>query len=656
MKKFLKPLLVLSLFVTSTSVLSTQCSQKNPEPSNPIDKKPTPEPKEPVTDPITPPVSNPNPEPNPGQPINEYEMPDASNIVTNPMSLTEENKQAIVSGLSAQNAKLVFNAADDTLRLNDTNNTFVALLNEDGIFQEFKLINKAFAGNEITNEEITNNKLIDVDSFDAQTNTVVISYKATRPADGYIAVGSSVYTSIFTLDFSGNAVQPVEKDITTLYNNILVSLPLSGDLKTQVLAKLNAHENIAYMYTDRTVGLDKKKGPAFLKFKSEFENDEFQLVNDVEKEFTYKNKKYPNSFLNYEYNAQTQTLTVKYKLTVRNEDKTFDYSNDNLYTSVVKLNIVEESSIEESVNGSDNPSTPPSSGNGETPSNPNPEPSQPTQPVTANGLRYDASNNYYAQADGKMGDELYDALLTIQNSHFGGVRSYGALGTFYDQYNAFKDKYFEKDNTLLDIYSENPNGRDPYTFHDFQWGKRSSARDEGEGTNKEHLIPQSWFNKESPMVSDAHHVWPTDIKVNANRGNFPHDNVNDTAKTSRNGGKLGRNSIGETTFEPIDAFKGDIARAYLYFTVTYRNRNLNQKSNSIFSNTKPYIKDHYYQTYKNWVSTDSISQFDIDRNNETARYQGGLRNPFIDYPDLIDSLEGRKPFVNRGILVGLENS
>ncbi|UUM20517.1 endonuclease [Mycoplasma sp. 2045] len=656
MKKFLKPLLVLTLFVTSTSVLSTQCSQKNPEPSNPIDEKPTPEPKEPVTDPITPPVSNPNREPNPGQPINEYEIPDASNVVTNPMSLTEENKQAIVSGLSAQNAKLVFNAADNTLRLNDANNTFVALLNDDGIFQEFKLINKAFAGNEITNEEITSNKLIDVDSFDAQTNTVVISYKVGQPADGYIAVGSNVYTSTFTLDFSGNVVQPVEKDITTLYNNILVSLPLSGDLKTQVLAKLNAHENIAYMYTDRTVGLDKKKGPAFLKFKSEFENDEFQLVNDVEKEFTYKNKKYPNSFLNYEYDAQTQTLTVKYKLTARNEDKTFDYSNDNLYTSVVKLNIVEESSTEESDNGSDNPSTLPSSGNDETPSNPNPEPSEPTQPVTVNGLRYDASNNYYAQADGKMGDELYDVLLAIQSSHFGGVRSYGALGTFYDQYNAFKDKYFEKDNTLLDIYSENPNGRDPYTFPDFQWGKRSSARDEGEGTNKEHLIPQSWFNKESPMVSDAHHVWPTDIKVNANRGNFPHDNVSDASKTSRNGGKLGTNSIGETTFEPIDAFKGDIARAYLYFTVTYRNRNLNQKSNSIFSNTKPYIKDHYYQTYKNWVSTDSISQFDIDRNNETARYQGGLRNPFIDYPDLIDSLEGRKPFVNRGILVGLENS
>lgn len=51
--------------------------------------------------------------------------------------------------------------------------------------------------------------------------------------------------------------------------------------------------------------------------------------------------------------------------------------------------------------------------------------------------------------------------------------------------------------TLEDIYSSVP-------YTESQGG--SSASDCGQGWNKEHTVPQSWFGGASPMYSDAFHI------------------------------------------------------------------------------------------------------------------------------------------------------
>ena len=73
------------------------------------------------------------------------------------------------------------------------------------------------------------------------------------------------------------------------------------------------------------------------------------------------------------------------------------------------------------------------------------------------------------------------------------------------------------------------------------------------------------------MYSDAHHLLPTDGRVNGFRSNYPFGKVNDAQLVSQNGitnptlngSKLGNNldsgySAGYTgiVFEPIDEFKG----------------------------------------------------------------------------------------------------
>jgi hypothetical protein len=119
-----------------------------------------------------------------------------------------------------------------------------------------------------------------------------------------------------------------------------------------------------------------------------------------------------------------------------------------------------------------------------------------TKPEIKKEFKYNNSINYYASLEGKKGKELYDAIFDLQSKYKKGIGSYGDLYKIYKT--AFIDKYFEKDETILDVYSENPDGNDPYEFkddeYDGQGGKpRLGANKNAEGYmyNREHVIPQS---------------------------------------------------------------------------------------------------------------------------------------------------------------------
>ncbi|UUM20119.1 MULTISPECIES: endonuclease [unclassified Mycoplasma] len=265
---------------------------------------------------------------------------------------------------------------------------------------------------------------------------------------------------------------------------------------------------------------------------------------------------------------------------------------------------------------------------------------------------YDPNNDYYKSLNGLSGMELFNKITQIQNSH-AKTTKYTQLPDFYNSSNAFKDLYFEKDNTILDVYSEKPNDKDPYVFTSYQ--KSDNASKEGDGINREHIIPQSWFNKVEPIRSDAQFVWPTDVIVNNVRSNYPHGVVSHVQWTSQNGSKLGTDNNGKMVFEPIDEFKGDVARAYLYFAITYHLKNIYSGRNNIFDRSFPYLQLNFFNTYIKWDSNDPVDLFDINRNNAVYQFNG-LRNPFIDYPNLPENLFGNdpKPFVNQGILINAQ--
>ncbi|WP_052027866.1 endonuclease [Metamycoplasma hominis] len=133
------------------------------------------------------------------------------------------------------------------------------------------------------------------------------------------------------------------------------------------------------------------------------------------------------------------------------------------------------------------------------------KPKMPEAKSLDNKIIYDNSNDFYKSLDGLSGQNLRDNLFALQKAHRNHSTKYNDL---FDTYkDAFVDKYYEKDGSVLDIYEEIPDKEDVFT----NWhGKyRDTGKREGQGMNREHLVPQSWFRKSAPIRTDAHHVWPT---------------------------------------------------------------------------------------------------------------------------------------------------
>lgn len=257
-----------------------------------------------------------------------------------------------------------------------------------------------------------------------------------------------------------------------------------------------------------------------------------------------------------------------------------------------------------------------------------------------------APSGYYDSATGTgyvLKTQLYNIVKNNTNSSSSSA-SYTGLWTLYTQ-NAFRDNYYENDGSLLDIYSEKPLGIDSYSYTTTtqQCGNYSG---ESSCYNREHTIPQSVWNSNYPMYSDAHFVLPSDGYVNGKRSNYPYGKVNIATWTSTNGSKLGNNtnsgySTGYTgtVFEPIDEFKGDIARCLLYFATRYEDQvtswpydMFDGTSTQVFTNT-------FLNILLTWNILDPVSPYEIEKNNEVYTFQGN-RNPFIDNNTYITSIWG----------------
>lgn len=256
------------------------------------------------------------------------------------------------------------------------------------------------------------------------------------------------------------------------------------------------------------------------------------------------------------------------------------------------------------------------------------------------GLVYaQAPTGYYNSANGLSGAALKTALSSIITSGHQD-KGYNGLWTAYKTTDIDKD--YENDGSILDIYSEKPVGADPYKYTpgSNQCGTYST---EGNCYNREHIIPQSLFNQASPMVADIHFIRATDGKVNGMRSNYPFGKVGSATFTSKNGSKLG-NSVSSgysgVVFEPIDEFKGDVARMIFYFVTRYQSKLSSFSSgNMLGSATFPGLQTWELNVLLAWHNQDPVSQAEIKRNNASYTYQGN-RNPFIDNPSYVNLIWG----------------
>ena len=224
---------------------------------------------------------------------------------------------------------------------------------------------------------------------------------------------------------------------------------------------------------------------------------------------------------------------------------------------------------------------------------------------------------YYNSAYGLTGLQLKSTLHHIINDH--NAVSYSYLWT------AFQTTDVRPNSKVWDIYSNTQ-----YVFVDDQCGSYDS---EGDCYNREHSWPQSWFNEAAPMKSDLFHIYPTDGYVNGVRSNYPFGEVGTATYVSSNGSKLGNcvtPGYSSKVFEPIDEYKGDLARSMFYMSVRYYTEDDGWASSGMTNKSE--IKDWAMTMLLRWHESDPVSQKEIDRNNAIYAIQGN-RNPFIDNPD-----------------------
>lgn len=244
-------------------------------------------------------------------------------------------------------------------------------------------------------------------------------------------------------------------------------------------------------------------------------------------------------------------------------------------------------------------------------------------------LKAQVPAGYYNSANGLTGQALFVALHNIISNDV--HTEYGGL------WNSFKstDARTDSTNKVWDIYSYSPNTPPKYSYT-FTTDQCGTYDGEGDCYNREHLWPQSWFNESSNTSkprTDLHHIYPTDGWVNGQRGNFPFAKVGNVTETFKNGAKMGYSvtpGYSGKAYEPLNEYKGDIARAMLYMSVRYYGEDdvWVESSMTVKSTLKPWAIAMLLQ----WHQDDPVSQKEINRNNAVYGIQDN-RNPFVDNPD-----------------------
>jgi len=163
----------------------------------------------------------------------------------------------------------------------------------------------------------------------------------------------------------------------------------------------------------------------------------------------------------------------------------------------------------------------------------------------------------------------------------------------------------------------------------------------------EHCFPKGWWGgkastNENDAFLDLHHLNPANARANNNKSNNPPGYVT-TVSYQNDIFKVGKNNTQNfTVFEPCDEYKGDFARAYFYIATAYEqfvwaDVASNYLDNASYLEFKPWLQ----QVLLEWHRLDPVSEKEITRHDRVSDLQHN-RNPFIDYPELVEYIWGDK--------------
>ena len=253
---------------------------------------------------------------------------------------------------------------------------------------------------------------------------------------------------------------------------------------------------------------------------------------------------------------------------------------------------------------------------------------------------------YYAEIDGKQDTALRTALATILNADSVKEFKYGSgrNKTWHIFY--YTDRN-EADNSVVDMYSNNVRYFDTTNLF-------ASVK----GCDIEHTLPNSWWGGKAgnaTAYTDIHLLVPADFSANRSKSNMPPGYVGGKPKfdngVMRNGipatvGSIAYPKALSKVFEPSDAYKGDFARMYFYTATRYESTAVAKdiKDAVLALDTASGKFDFLpwlVQVLLEWHRLDPVSNKEMVRNNTVFEWQRN-RNPYIDFPELVEYIWGNK--------------
>lgn len=241
-------------------------------------------------------------------------------------------------------------------------------------------------------------------------------------------------------------------------------------------------------------------------------------------------------------------------------------------------------------------------------------------PVLAAAQPYTPPDDYYEPAAGLTGEALKEALHDIISPHV-------------------SIDYYDKLPLLFSVVDQDPENPD----HILLLYSSQSLAFSSSSWNREHSWPRSFGADEGPAFSDAHHLFPANGGTNSDRSNYAFANL-DSGRPLRNAPESTVNDSLRRV-EPRDADKGRIARAMFYMDTRYDAGNV----------TGDFILTNFPNSFSTrfGVLADLLEwnrRFPPDEREKRRNhliYTGvrvgnsvvfqANRNPFVDYPDLVDA-------------------
>jgi endonuclease I/chitodextrinase len=152
--------------------------------------------------------------------------------------------------------------------------------------------------------------------------------------------------------------------------------------------------------------------------------------------------------------------------------------------------------------------------------------------------------------------------------------------------------------------------------------------------NREHTYAKSLGNPNLGAMgpgADAHHLRPSDVGYNSQRGSLKFADGTGTSGAVSNG------------WYPGDEWKGDIARMMMYMYIRYGDR---CTPNGVGIGSTAGTPDDMIDLFLDWNAVDPVSDFERQRNTHhesNQTFAQGNRNPFIDNAYLATRIWGGTP-------------